>query len=329
MAEKIHDLNSFGMRTVLLVCFLVCFVSDFSAQAKMPAMFRWQDRHAKKHVKKYLKNDTLLKTSEAVLHISYNNDPSKPYLLLLHGMGANGRSNWYSQIKPLSKEFNLIMPDLIWFGESTSSSQNYSVEFQAQQIHEAILNLGITAKLNVMGFSYGGITTAVYNELFHEQVNKIIIIDGPVKFFSGEMADSLAGTLGVKGMNHVIVPSTIQEFDAMQAAVMSSPFPATKGIKRKLINYFFLPTQEIRNKQMAYMIEHQKTYQNYNYNLDKTPTLLVWGEKDGVVPVSVGKSLHSAFPETTTLIIYPKAKHDAHFSQTKELNKAVIDFLKH
>jgi pimeloyl-ACP methyl ester carboxylesterase len=79
---------------------------------------------------------------------------------------------------------------------------------------------------------------------------------------------------------------------------------------------------------MSYMIEHQLAYQNYNYNLDKTPTLLIWGGKDGVVPPSVGMALNKAFPSTTQLIIFPKAKHDAHFSQTKELNKAVIEFLK-
>ncbi len=273
-------------------------------------------------------HDTLLATSEAVLHVSYNNDPGKPYLLLLHGMGANARTNWGSQVKALSKHFNLIMPDLIWFGESTSSSNNFSVEFQAQQIHEAVLKLGVTEKISVMGFSYGGITTAVYNELFNDQVKKIVIIDGPVKFFSGEMADSLANSIGVKGMNNVIVPSTVEEFDGMQKAVMSSSFPITKRIKRKVIKYFFLPTKDVRNKQMSYMIDHQLTYQSYNYNINKTPTLLIWGGKDGVVPSSVGVKLHAAFPETTQLIIYPKAKHDAHFSQAKKLNKAVINFLK-
>jgi len=274
-----------------------------------------------------LHHDTLLKTSEATLHINYNNDNIKPYLLLLHGMGANARSNWYNQIKPLSKEYNLIMPDLIYFGESTSLTQNVSVEFQAQQIHEAILKLGITTKINVMGFSYGGLTAAMYNEFFHDNVNKLIIIDGPVKFFSGEMADSLAKCIGVNCMNNVIVPTTIQEFDGMQKAVMSSPFPMTKKLKRKIITHFFEPTKEIRNKQMNYLIEHQSTYQNYTYNLDKTPTLLIWGGKDGVVPASVGISLNKAYPHTTKLIIYPNAKHDSHFSETKNLNKAVIEFI--
>jgi len=316
------------MKPIIFIILLqLCFAGIYS-QTKTPAMFRWQDKYAKKNVRKYLHHDTLLAASEAVLHISYNNDANKPYLLLLHGMGANARTNWGSQVKALSKDFNLIMPDLIWFGESTSSSQNFSVEFQAQQIHEAVLKLGIKEKINVMGFSYGGLTTAMYNELFNNEVNKIIIIDGPVKFFSGEMADSLANSLGVKGMNNVIVPSTIKEFDGMQKAVMSSSFPATKRIKKKLIKYFFLPTKEVRNKQMKYLIDNQVTYQNYNYNINKTPTLLIWGGKDGVVPSSVGVNLNKAFPETTQLIIYPNAKHDAHFSQAKKLNKAVLSFLK-
>lgn len=306
----------------------ILFIFSYSiAKADVPAMFRWQDKQSKKHAKKYLQHDTLLKTSEATLHISYNNDTLKPFLLLLHGMGANARSNWYNQIKPLSKKFNLIMPDLIYFGESTSSTQNVSVEFQAQQIHEAILKLGITTKINIMGFSYGGLTAAMYNEFFHGHVNKIIIIDGPVKFFSGKMADSLAKSVGVNGMNNMIVPGTIEEFDGMQKAVMSSNFPFSKKLKRKIIKYFFIPNKEIRNKQMNYLIEHQTIYQNYTYNLDKTPTLLIWGGKDGVVPPSVGIALNKAYPISTKLIIYPKAKHDAHFSETKRLNKAVIQFI--
>ena len=55
--------------------------------------------------------------------------------------------------------------------------------------------------------------------------------------------------------------------------------------------------------------------------------MLIWGAKDGVIPVSVGIKLHNAFPNTTQLIIYPNAKHDAHFSETKKLNRAIVNFL--
>ncbi len=316
------------MKQTVLTTFLLFSFMLFHAQTKTPAIFRWQDTSAKKHLKRYVHHDTLIKTSDAVLHISYNNDSLKPYLLLLHGMGTNARTNWSSQIKSLSKAFNLIMPDLIYFGESSSASQNYSVEFQVQQIHEAILKLQLSQKINVMGFSYGGLAAAMYNELYVSGVHKLIIIDGPVKFFSGEMADSLANAVGIKGINNVVAPVTLEGFKAMQKAVMSSSFPATKRLKRKIINYLFIPTKSIRDKQMDYLVGHQKQYQNYSYHLDKTPTLLIWGEKDGIVPVSVGKELHKAYPETQ-LLVFPKAKHDAHFRESKKLNKAVIEFIKH
>lgn len=320
--------STLSMKTIVLGLLFLCSLFSAVSQTKTPAMFRWQDKYARKYVKKFIKHDTLIPTDNAILHISYNNDSLKPYLLLLHGMGANARTNWSSQIKPLSKAFNLILPDLIYFGESTTSSGDYSVEFQVEQIRQALLKLGITKKINVMGFSYGGLVAAMYNQLYQSEINKLIIIDGPVKFFSGHMADSLANMVGVNGLNNVIVPTTIAEFDGMTKAVMSRAFPVTKRMKRKILTYFFAPTKTTRDKQMSYLIERQQKYQSYNYNLDKTLTLLIWGEKDGVVPVSVGKDLHNAFPATTQLLLFPKAKHDVHFRDYKKVNKAVINFIK-
>jgi len=57
---------------------------------------------------------------------------------------------------------------------------------------------------------------------------------------------------------------------------------------------------------MDYLFERQTIYQSYNYNLDKTQTLLIWGAKDGAIPISVGNSLQKAFPNSTKLIIFSK-----------------------
>jgi pimeloyl-ACP methyl ester carboxylesterase len=316
------------MKKILLNGLILLSFTQLFSQTKTPAIFRWQDNYAKKNIHKYVKGDTLIKTSEALIHIHYSKDNSKPYLLMLHGMGANARTNWSSQVKELSKHFNLLLPDLIYFGESTSASNNYSIELQVEQIHEALVKLGVTSKINVMGFSYGGLTAAMYNQLHHDDVIKLIIIDGPVKFYSGQLADSMAHLVGVSSIKNLIVPTTIQDFNGMKKAVMSRGFPATKKLKRKIINYFFMPTKTIRDMQMQYLFERQSLYQTYNYNINKTPTLLIWGEKDGAVPISVGNNLHKAFPNTTQLLVFPKAKHDAHFRESKKVNKAVIEFLK-
>ena len=311
---------------IIITCLLL-FIEKEMAQTKIPRMFSMQDKFAKKNIKKHIKHDTLIATSDAILHISYSNENDKPTLLLLHGMGANARTNWSSQIKTLSKSFNLILPDLIYFGESTSNSQNYSVEFQVEQIHEAVLKLGFTQKINVMGFSYGGLTAAMYNQLYLQDVQKLIIVDGPVKFFSAQMADSVANSLGINGLYNVISPITIDGFNALSKAAMLKTFPLTKKIKRKIINYYFIPNKEIRDKQMIYLIDNSAHYQSLNYNLAETQTLLIWGSKDGVIPLRVGLELNKSFPNTTKLVLFPKAKHDAHFREAKKFNKTITAFI--
>lgn len=314
----------------ILYFLLLISCHSIHAQSDLPWAFRWQDKQAKKHIHKYIEYDTLIATSSATIHLHYNPiDTTKPTVLMLHGMGLNARTNWYNQVEPFAKEFNVIMPDLIYFGESTSNSKDYSIEFQVKQINEAIENLKLSQPLTVIGFSYGALTAAVYNELFPKKINKLIIIDGPVKYFSGTMADSLAKAVGVVNLGNVVVPTTIKEFDAMQQAVLSKPISISKRMKEKVIKYVFLPYKPIRDEQTNYLLKHQITYQSYNYNLNTTPTLLIWGEKDGIVPLKVGEALHHNFPKTTKLITYPNAKHDAHFSETEKVNKEMIDFIKH
>ena len=311
--------------------FSILFFTHFlKAQSELPWLFRWQDKQASKHIHKYLKHDTLIATSSATIHLHYTNiDTTKQNVLMLHGMGLNARTNWYNQIEPFAREFNVLMPDLIFFGESVSNTKDYSIEFQLKQLNEVLEKLKITKPVTVVGFSYGGLTAAMFNELHHQKVNKLIIIDGPVKYFSGTTSDSLAKAVGVTSLGNVIAPTNSQEFDAMQKAAMAKPIKINNRLKEKVIKYVFLPTKSIRNEQIAYLLKHQNTYQSYNYNLSCTSTLLIWGEKDGIIPLSVGETLHRNFPQTTKLVTFPNAKHDAHFSESEKVNKEMIDFIKH
>lgn len=314
------------MKRVLLLILFVGIFSDV-IYSKTPYLFKLQEKRVYKHILKYLPGDTIIKTSGANIHLHYSNSPNKPYLLLIHGMGVNGRTNWYNQIKDLSRHYNLVVPDLVYFGESKAVLEDYSVEFQAVQLHEALSLLGFNNHINVMGFSYGGLTASIYNELFSAEVNKLIVVDAPVKYYSSSMADSMASVSGVKNMSNILVPINEYEFKAMIKAAVFKSIPTSKRFKRKFIRHYFDPVRELRIKQLDYLSKNETKYQNYNYGFNKTQTLLIWGQNDGVVPVIVGKTIHEKFPETTRLVVYPKAKHDAHFSYSKKLNREVINFL--
>jgi len=287
-----------------------------------------QERLATKRVHNHLAHDTLIKTSQAVIHLYYSDKPDRPYLLLLHGVGVDAKTNWYKQVKQLSKHFNLILPDLIFYGQSTSQAGDYSVEFQAAQIDEALSALPVKTPLNIMGFSYGALVAAVYNQLYNHKVNKLVIADGPVKFFSIAMADSMARLAGTQSIANILAPQSLADFEAMEKAVLSRRFLLSGRFKKKLMKYYFGPTLADRRRQIDYLAGHQATYQGYDYNLDKVSTLLIWGKKDGVVPLQVGEQLHAAYPTTTRLLVFKKARHDVHFRNARALNKTVIHFFK-
>ena len=58
--------------------------------------------------------------------------PEKPALLLLHEFVAGGTLNWEKQIRPFHKHFHVYVPDLLFFGASTSSRHDRTEIFQAE-----------------------------------------------------------------------------------------------------------------------------------------------------------------------------------------------------
>lgn len=58
--------------------------------------------------------------------------PEKPALLLLHEFVAGGTLNWENQIRFFRNHFHVYVPDLLFFGASTSSRQDRTEIFQAE-----------------------------------------------------------------------------------------------------------------------------------------------------------------------------------------------------
>lgn len=73
---------------------------------------------------------------------------SKPPLLLIHGFGPHGVWQWRPQISFFSREFNLYVPDLLFFGRSSTESADRSEIFQATSIAKLMEKLGISRYTN-------------------------------------------------------------------------------------------------------------------------------------------------------------------------------------
>ncbi|MCH2188135.1 alpha/beta hydrolase, partial [Myxococcota bacterium] len=56
------------------------------------------------------------------------------------------------------------------------------------------------------------------------------------------------------------------------------------------------------------------------------PTLVIWGEKDSLMPVAQASTLAASFKNSEVLIL-PEARHPAYLDQPEKFHKALLQFI--
>ncbi len=266
--------------------------------------------------------DTVLQLVSSNYHLwmPSNFDGSKPTLVLVHGMGLNGIGQWKNQLEPFYKDYQLIVPDLVGYAGSSNPTMAFSPEIQAQTLHLALKELHVTGKVNLVGFSYGGLVVATFNDLYPQQTHKIAICDSPVKYFTKHIADSIVSSRGLNHFEQLLSPRTKKEtkefFDAVYGK-MAPPLPGP--IRKKASQFIFTTNADTKRKQMDHLEQFASNYVGKNYLLNTSNVLFFWGEKDGVIPLEVGLKLHRDYP-LAVWKTHPKAKHDALMTFSDDYN---------
>ncbi|CAL5064548.1 unnamed protein product [Urochloa decumbens] len=76
-------------------------------------------------------------------------------VVLIHGFAGDGIFTWVLQVGALAKHYDVYVPDLLFFGGSTSGDARRTPAFQAECVAAALRRLGVE-RCAAVGFSYGG-----------------------------------------------------------------------------------------------------------------------------------------------------------------------------
>jgi hypothetical protein len=99
---------------------------------------------------------------------------TRPPLVLVHGFGWEGVTTWELQLEAfLEAEFAVYVPDLVFFGESTTTSPRRSEAFQAECLIAMLQRLGVQSGVNVLGISYGGLVAFAMASMFPSLLHKV------------------------------------------------------------------------------------------------------------------------------------------------------------
>lgn len=248
-----------------------------------------------------------------------DSDDGRPKLMLVHGITSQSLM-WGKNVKSLSKDFDLIIPDLIGHGHSTAQWSGNSVDAQVAHLQLILDSLGIRKPVDLVGNSYGGAVAANFAEQHPDRVKTLVIEDGPASDYTAAMADSVARSVGAKDIADLFNPQNKEEQKRVLSLVMYKPIKAPGFVFRQ-INDAMKPNAPQTSALLHDLLKHEDEYAHKTYSWPM-PVYVFWGAGDRLIPLSVGKGIaaRNHLP-VDHLVIFPKAGHVVNIEQPKEFEQ--------
>lgn len=242
--------------------------------------------------------------------IKYYDVGSGPPLLLIHGIGGDA-DEWAFCFEAFSKSHRVIAIDLLGFGRSDKPKIDYHIAVFVELINQFLRALKIE-RAAILGESLGGWIASSFALTFPERVDKLLLVDAAGVW--GEIA-ALPIDLRVSTRAHLHEVFKLVFFDKRLATDGLVDMAYHLHLERgdgPTIDSIFRCTEGERLDDVIGRLN--------------MPTLIVWGEQDEMIPVSVGRNLQKLIPGSTLEVI-SQCGHLPALEKPVEFVQRVLEFL--
>ncbi|KAH7434175.1 hypothetical protein KP509_06G004100 [Ceratopteris richardii] len=251
-------------------------------------------------------------------------DISRPALVLLHGFATSAVWQWYEQVSPLKRNFRIFIPDLVFFGSSTTTSSERSEIFQAQMIAKTMKKMNVSS-YSVVGTSYGGFVAYRLAHLFPSTVEKVVIANSGVCITPKDNQELLERAK-MGSVEDLLLPRSPQAFRTLSSlSIHRLPPFLFSFLLQSIIQYFYVEGREAKAELLQGITLGLE-------NADALPSvpqkvLLIWGDHDGIFPPAMAYEIKKHLGEKAELMIISDAAHCVQMEKPKEFNSIVEKFL--
>jgi pimeloyl-ACP methyl ester carboxylesterase len=200
-------------------------------------------------------------------------------LVLVHGLGDRAES-WAGMLERLRKDgFHVYAPDLLGYGRSPKpADSDYSLSTQEKFVADFIQSLGLQ-KTDVGGWSMGGGIVLKLALDHPDVVDRVVVYDGVgLKFKPAYSPAELFHPHDGAGVQRLF-------------SLMEPTAPPLPGFVRRDILSHMDEHQWVVDRGMQSMLTYKDAVDDQVGGL-KEPLLIVWGEKDELIPLEVGQKMH-------------------------------------
>ena len=235
-------------------------------------------------------------------------------LVVIHG-GGDGARAWMKNIAELSENYTVYVPDLPGYGHSQPIDGDYYIAEMVEFVDEFTRNLGLKS-FHLVGHSLGGGIALNYALKFPHKIVKLVLVSSMC--LGREIA------LWVRVLS---VPSICRTIGKTVIAVMK----AVKWLVERLLApvEFISPISRtsVHLGSKLTTLKEQATVFADRLSEIVAPTLVVWGAKDSIVPVSQAYTAAALIPNCQVKV-FENCGHSVYKQKVKEFSRLLTRFLR-
>lgn len=257
-------------------------------------------------------------------HFHFWEGGSGQAVVLVHGFGGSAMWQWHEQVEPLIKNYRLIIPDLLFFGGSTTKKRDFSLEHQVSGLAALFDKLEVSHAC-VVGLSYGGFVAWELALRYPELVSHLVLVDSPGPIFNKEAYEAMIQRFGVKNVEDILVPDDPEDIQRLLDVAYYKPPKISKALRKAILRTMFLPYQfEHRELLRRLIIDH--LVPQPHMHIPEQPVSLLWGKYDPIFPLTIAQDLARNFD--TEVQVIDRARHAPQLEYPKLFNPLLLTQLR-
>ena len=255
-------------------------------------------------------------------------DGDGPPVLLIHGLGGRW-ANWLENIPALAAHRRVIAPDLPGFGVSEMPAGEISISAHARVLEELCQQLGLQAVVAV-GNSMGGFVAAELAVASPDRVDRLVLVDAagivPAPHHRARGVALLEVT-GFMGARAAAAFRTLAARPRLRRLALGFVAARPHELAADLVHDGLLaPITPAYRQALHATLGYLSHDWGRRLETVRCPTLVVWGDRDAIIPVGHAEEYARLIPDARSLIISGTA-HIPMVERPRTFNRELLGFL--
>lgn len=254
-----------------------------------------------------------------------------PVLWLIHGIGDSSRT-WEDVLPLLAEGYTVVAPDLLGHGDSDKPRADYSIGGFANGMRDLMVVLGVE-RATIIGHSLGGGVALQFAYQYPERVERLVLVASgglgaevhPVLRAAALPGASSAISLSVRTPLRASVlgaARALAKLGLLDVCDVEEVAQIWNGLRDRATRAAFLRTL----RAVVDLHGQSVTSRDRLYLTATIPTLLVWGQRDPVLPVEHARAAADALPGAR-LEVVARAGHLPHRSCPQGFADSLLGFV--